>query len=190
MLYREIIAVCSEIHAKHINALWAEPKGGKNQQISVCGETKDKVCSFVCRWEFYVILLWTAFLLRSRFDRVIYIPGKTVRQCLELHHSRNTYIPSFSSALIPSHSLSRSVMFFFLQYRSLTSTPVMDKSEDPSLYREHESCLTLGMNTECWFEHFPTYLTVLVRSLNLLKLFVKWTKVVFSQQYRNNFFFL
>ena len=23
-LYREIIAVCSEIHAKHINALWAE----------------------------------------------------------------------------------------------------------------------------------------------------------------------
>jgi hypothetical protein len=22
MLYREIIAVCSEIHAKHINALW------------------------------------------------------------------------------------------------------------------------------------------------------------------------
>ena len=24
MLYREIIAVCSEIHAKHINALWAE----------------------------------------------------------------------------------------------------------------------------------------------------------------------
>jgi hypothetical protein len=24
MLYREIIAVCSEIHAKHINAPWAE----------------------------------------------------------------------------------------------------------------------------------------------------------------------
>ena len=24
MLYREIIAVCSEIHTKHINALWAE----------------------------------------------------------------------------------------------------------------------------------------------------------------------
>jgi hypothetical protein len=24
LLYREIIAVCSEIHAKHINALWAE----------------------------------------------------------------------------------------------------------------------------------------------------------------------
>ena len=24
MLYREIIAVCSEIHAKHVNALWAE----------------------------------------------------------------------------------------------------------------------------------------------------------------------
>ena len=24
MLYREIIAVCSEIHAKYINALWAE----------------------------------------------------------------------------------------------------------------------------------------------------------------------
>ena len=24
MLYREIIAVCSEIHAKHINVLWAE----------------------------------------------------------------------------------------------------------------------------------------------------------------------
>ena len=24
MLYREIIAVCSEIQAKHINALWAE----------------------------------------------------------------------------------------------------------------------------------------------------------------------
>jgi len=24
MLYREIIAVCSEIHAKHMNALWAE----------------------------------------------------------------------------------------------------------------------------------------------------------------------
>ena len=24
MLYREIIAVCSEIHIKHINALWAE----------------------------------------------------------------------------------------------------------------------------------------------------------------------
>jgi hypothetical protein len=24
MLYREIIAVCSEFHAKHINALWAE----------------------------------------------------------------------------------------------------------------------------------------------------------------------
>ena len=23
-LYREIIAVCSEIHAKHINAFWAE----------------------------------------------------------------------------------------------------------------------------------------------------------------------
>ena len=23
-LYREIIAVCSEIHTKHINALWAE----------------------------------------------------------------------------------------------------------------------------------------------------------------------
>jgi len=24
MLYREIIAVCYEIHAKHINVLWAE----------------------------------------------------------------------------------------------------------------------------------------------------------------------
>ena len=24
MVYREIIAVCSEIHTKHINALWAE----------------------------------------------------------------------------------------------------------------------------------------------------------------------
>ena len=24
MLYREIIAVCSQIHAKHINTLWAE----------------------------------------------------------------------------------------------------------------------------------------------------------------------
>jgi len=24
MLYRETVAVCSEIHAKHINALWAE----------------------------------------------------------------------------------------------------------------------------------------------------------------------
>ena len=24
MLYREIIAVCSEIHTKHVNALWAE----------------------------------------------------------------------------------------------------------------------------------------------------------------------
>jgi len=24
MLYREIIAVCSEIHTKHINTLWAE----------------------------------------------------------------------------------------------------------------------------------------------------------------------
>ena len=24
MLYREIIALCSEIHTKHINALWAE----------------------------------------------------------------------------------------------------------------------------------------------------------------------
>ena len=24
MLYTEIIAVCSEIHTKHINALWAE----------------------------------------------------------------------------------------------------------------------------------------------------------------------
>ena len=24
MLYREIIAVCSQIHAKHVNALWAE----------------------------------------------------------------------------------------------------------------------------------------------------------------------
>jgi len=24
MLYREIIAACSEIHAKHINALWTE----------------------------------------------------------------------------------------------------------------------------------------------------------------------
>ena len=24
MMYREIIPVCSEIHAKHINALWAE----------------------------------------------------------------------------------------------------------------------------------------------------------------------
>ena len=24
MLYREIIAVCSEIHAKHVNAMWAE----------------------------------------------------------------------------------------------------------------------------------------------------------------------
>ena len=24
MLYREIIAVCSEIHTKHIHALWAE----------------------------------------------------------------------------------------------------------------------------------------------------------------------
>ena len=30
MLYIEIIAVCSEIHAKHINALWAE------QRISEC----------------------------------------------------------------------------------------------------------------------------------------------------------
>ena len=30
MLYREIIAVCCEIHAKHINALWAE------HRISVC----------------------------------------------------------------------------------------------------------------------------------------------------------
>ena len=30
MLYREIIAVCSEIHTKHINALWAE------QRISEC----------------------------------------------------------------------------------------------------------------------------------------------------------
>jgi hypothetical protein len=30
MLYREIIAVCSEIHAKHINALLAE------QRISEC----------------------------------------------------------------------------------------------------------------------------------------------------------
>ena len=26
MLYREIIAVCSEIHTKHINALWVERK--------------------------------------------------------------------------------------------------------------------------------------------------------------------
>jgi len=26
MPYREIIAVCSEIHTKHINALWAEHK--------------------------------------------------------------------------------------------------------------------------------------------------------------------
>ena len=26
MLYREIIAVCSEIHTKHINALWAEDR--------------------------------------------------------------------------------------------------------------------------------------------------------------------
>ena len=26
MLYREIIAVCSEIHTKHINALWGEHK--------------------------------------------------------------------------------------------------------------------------------------------------------------------
>jgi len=24
MLYREIIAVCSEIHTKHINTVWAE----------------------------------------------------------------------------------------------------------------------------------------------------------------------
>jgi len=30
MRFREIIAVCSEIHAKHINALWAE------QRISEC----------------------------------------------------------------------------------------------------------------------------------------------------------
>jgi hypothetical protein len=29
MLYREIIAVCSEIHAKHINALWAEHRISK-----------------------------------------------------------------------------------------------------------------------------------------------------------------
>ena len=26
MLYREIIAVCSQIHTKHINTVWAEPK--------------------------------------------------------------------------------------------------------------------------------------------------------------------
>ena len=30
MLYREIIGLCSEIHTKHINALWAE------QRISEC----------------------------------------------------------------------------------------------------------------------------------------------------------
>jgi hypothetical protein len=26
MLYREIMAFCSEIHTKHINALWAESR--------------------------------------------------------------------------------------------------------------------------------------------------------------------
>jgi hypothetical protein len=33
----------------------------------------------------------------------------------------------------------------FSQYRSLTSTPVIDKNEDSSVYREHESCFTVGV---------------------------------------------
>jgi len=34
----------------------------------------------------------------------------------------------------------------FSQYRSLTSTPVIDKNEDSSLYWEHESCFIVGVN--------------------------------------------
>jgi ectoine hydroxylase-related dioxygenase (phytanoyl-CoA dioxygenase family) len=35
MLYSEIIAVCSEIHTKHINTLWAERPAQKTHSVSV-----------------------------------------------------------------------------------------------------------------------------------------------------------
>jgi hypothetical protein len=47
MLYREIIAVCSEIHKKHINtAVWAE-RGIVNVKLAVhtvCFQTDKDIC--------------------------------------------------------------------------------------------------------------------------------------------------
>jgi hypothetical protein len=39
MLYSEIIAVCSQIHTKHINAMWE-----KNCSIRKVTDVKHKIC--------------------------------------------------------------------------------------------------------------------------------------------------
>ena len=51
MLYKEIIAVCSEIHRKHINALW-----GQNVEfLGAFANSRKATMSFfmrlVCIWE-------------------------------------------------------------------------------------------------------------------------------------------
>jgi len=36
MLYREIMAVCSEIHTKHINTVWGQNVEFVNFKLAVC----------------------------------------------------------------------------------------------------------------------------------------------------------
>jgi hypothetical protein len=141
----------------------------------------------VCQWESYLTLLWAALLFRIRFDRDLYIfPRK-------LYASAVSYTTAVTRKFQASHlpwssSHSPSCCMMFSRYRSLTSTPVMGKNEDSSLYREYESRFTAGWTQfECWSEHPPNYMRVLVILLKLLKLFVKWATAGFSQQYRNRF---
>jgi len=99
----------------------------------------------VCRWESYVTLFWAAFLLRIRFDRILYIfPGKLYVSAVSYTTAVTRKSPASHLPWSSSHSLSCYMMLS--HYRSLTSTPIMDKNEDSSLYREHESCFTVGMN--------------------------------------------
>ena len=41
MLYREIIAVCSQIHTKHINAIWPPTGGTQNYHCALEGYIPD-----------------------------------------------------------------------------------------------------------------------------------------------------
>ena len=62
MLYREIIAVCSQIHTKHINtAVWAE-----------CRILNTKLGGNRNRPEFWLVISYTDFV---RYLSCVYYPG-------------------------------------------------------------------------------------------------------------------
>jgi hypothetical protein len=106
-------------------------KGHSMKFCSFAGENGTSYCEWLCCCVFDL----TGFYVFFQEHYVIAVSYTTA----VTRKSPASHLP-WSSSRSPS------CFMMFSQYRSLTSTPVMDNSEDPSLYKEHKSFFTVGMD--------------------------------------------